>query len=217
VLKRIYVLVTLNTYIDYLVRICMENKHFTFQYRGQFAACSFNEMEHHIYNCSRGNWKIATLAQTLKYSPMEENAICWTSTKNLWTPEGVIVFDDPEGNMPKDEKSLMSLYQQGNPSVRYVKKGFKDDEMSISDFVKNPLIVAQVGNEDLTDLIYQRARAINSEKTFMLNEYLNKTPSPIKSTALDSWGLRGKFMHIYCNVSQSGPIGSIYGYMLKID
>ncbi len=214
-----YVLVTLNTYISRESYKHMENtEKWKFEYRGPFAACEFDVMESHIAQCGRGSWKIATVAETLKYSPIGEDAICWTSTKNLWTPDGILVFDDPAGDMPKDEKSLRELYGEGNPAVRYVKRGFKDGEMSISDFVKNPLVIAQVGNADLMDLVSQRANAISKEKSYILNDYLNgKKPSSLKSTALDSFGLCGQFMHMYCSVGQSSNIGRIYGYMRKLN
>ena len=75
-----------------------------------------------------------------------KNQYLWTSTENLWGKEDVIVYDNIDGNMPSDRKSLITRMKDGDKSVRVVPYGFQTGSQSVSDLVKNPYITAQVGD-----------------------------------------------------------------------
>lgn len=85
----------------------------------------------------------------------------WTSTENLYTSEGIIVYDDIDGKMPSDKKGLLKLLEEGNKAVRFVPYGFKRASQSISEFVKNPYVIAQAG-ELLEEVIINVANKISN-------------------------------------------------------
>jgi len=94
---------------------------------------------------------------------MLEDSI-FTSTENLWGKDNVIVYDNPNGKMPSDRKSLIKLHKNGDKRVRVVPYGFKTEIQSVSDFVKNPFVIAHCGgNKDFTeDLVARIAENIGN-------------------------------------------------------
>lgn len=87
----------------------------------------------------------------------------WTSTEALSLPEGFIVYDNINGKIPVDYKSLMERFNAKDKSVRFVPRGFKTGSMPISDFLKHPYIIAQFGEDMLETL--ERVVKIYNEKT----------------------------------------------------
>lgn len=87
----------------------------------------------------------------------------WTSTESLSLPEGFIVYDNIDGKMPVNRKSLMEKSSAKDEFVRFVPRGFKTGSMPISDFLKHPYIIAQVGEDMLETL--ERVVKIYNEKT----------------------------------------------------
>lgn len=91
----------------------------------------------------------------------------WTSTKRLYTPNEVIVYDDVDGNMPSDKKSL-KRFKDRDTSIRVVPYGFKTKSQSISELVKNPYIIAQVGNKDFAeDVVARVAEKISGNNPYV--------------------------------------------------
>jgi len=190
---------------------------YKFYNRGQFASAGYDETEEVLAEYGHGNWKIATMAETLQFSPIAENAFFWTSTKNIFTSKGIIVYDDPERKMPSNEKELMKLHKSGDPAVRFVKHGFEKGKMSVAELVKNPLVIAQMGNKDLMDIVAQRARGISPECAYVMSDYLEgNLKEPVRLSAVDSWGVCGQFLHIYYDVGRDMH-GAINGYMRKVE
>ena len=195
---------------------------FRFKREGPFAACSYSTMESVLEEYGHGNWRIATTAETLQFSPIREDAYHWTSTKNLWAIGGIIVYDDPEGKMPSEVEPLLKLHKEGNPAVRLVRYGFKTGAHTISDFIKNPFVIAQVGNNDLMERVAQRARSMNSETAYVLTRNLNYERfkqglenAVVRPTGLDSYGTYGEALHIYTDLAEDNN-GRIMGYMARI-
>ncbi|MBI2046663.1 hypothetical protein HYT26_00670 [Candidatus Pacearchaeota archaeon] len=88
----------------------------------------------------------------------------WTSTENLLTFKEVIVYDNVDEDMPSDKKSLIKRYKDGDKSVRIVPYGFKTGEQSVGEFLKNPYVIAQIGNKDMLDVVERVAKGIGKRK-----------------------------------------------------
>ena len=77
----------------------------------------------------------------------------WSATESLSIPKrGIIVYDNINGKMSSTSKELLEMYEAKVPEVRLVSYGFKTESQSISDFVKNPYVIAQFGEEQM-DLV----------------------------------------------------------------
>jgi len=113
-----------------------------------------------------------------------KNRYLWTSTENLSVPkQGIIVYDNINGKMPSTSKELLEMYEAKVPEVRLVPYGFKTGSQSISDFVKNPYVIAQFGEEQM-DLV---ARVAEKFKKIPYVTALQNVDSETKRyTALDS-------------------------------
>jgi len=192
---------------------------------GPFASCHYRDMESCFSEFGYGTWKIATTAETFRFSRFRNDAFFWTSTRNLWTPEGIIVYDDPERKMPSDAETLMKMHNDGDPTVRYVKRGFKDGKMTIEDFVNNPLVLAQVktqevGEEKMKDIVRYIAKsfAVDSEHAYVHNDYFegkqDKRELPLRHTGIDIWGPRYRMLHLYCSAGEDVD-GGVHGYMKR--
>ncbi|MDD5133737.1 MAG: hypothetical protein PHD81_00080 [Candidatus Nanoarchaeia archaeon] len=114
------------------------------------------------------------------------NNYFWTSTENLWGSENVIVYDNINGKMPSDRKKLLKRFKDGDNSVRVVPYGFKTGSQSISELVKNPYILAQVGDKDFAqDVVARVAEKISKNQPYVFA--LNPTTQDVKRyTALGS-------------------------------
>ncbi len=92
----------------------------------------------------------------------------WTSTENLYTPNEVIVYDNVDGNMPSDKKSLLKRFKDGDKSVRVVPYGFKKESQSVSELAKNSYVIAQVGNKDFVeDVVARVAERISRNEPYV--------------------------------------------------
>jgi len=92
----------------------------------------------------------------------------WTSTENLYTPKEIIVYDNTDGKMPSDRESLLNMNKNGNKAVRIVPYEFKRESQSISDLVKNPYILAQVGSKEFAeDVVARVAEKISKNKHYV--------------------------------------------------
>jgi hypothetical protein len=92
------------------------------------------------------------------------NRYFWSATENLWGKEDVIVYDNVDGKMPTDRASLIKRMQDGDKAVRVVKYDeFSAGSQSVTDLVKNPYVLAQVGNnrDFAEDVIARVAKGVS--------------------------------------------------------
>jgi hypothetical protein len=192
-----------------------------FHYAGPIGTNSYEEISHFVREKIKAT--IPSTKDTLKFSPIRDDAFCFTSTKNLWTKEGIFVYEDPIGESPFKTETLYRLHKEGNKDIRFVKYGFKTGKHSISEFIKNPLIIAQLsGDEEMIEQVAQRAKGIDPNSAFVINNTLNSNRFSqglekvvIMHTALDSYGVYGQALHIYCDIGNNVH-GRIYGYMKEV-
>ena len=92
----------------------------------------------------------------------------WTATENLWGKEDVILYDNIDGNMPSDRKSLLKRMKDGDKAVRVIPYGFKTGSQSVSDLVANPYIIGQVADKDFAEDVVARV----AKKVSKLNPYI---------------------------------------------
>jgi len=112
----------------------------------------------------------------------------WTATENLWGKEDVIVYDNADGKMPSGRKSLIKRYKDGDKAVRIVSYGFQKERQSVDELLKNPYVIAQVGDKDMLDVVKKVAEGVNKNKSYVWA--LDSTQKDVKRyTALGSdWG-----------------------------
>jgi len=122
----------------------------------------------------------------------------WTATESLSFPEGVIVYDNIKGKMPQTSKGLLGLIDKKDERARLVNPGFKTGYMPISEFLKNPYTIAQIG-ENMIETAERVAKAFNKKEAYVRG--LSKSDSDAKRlTAVCScWydsrlGLDGDFL-----------------------
>lgn len=116
----------------------------------------------------------------------------WTATENLWTPDGVIVYDNVDGKMPTDKATLLKRHKDGDKAVRVVPYGFKTESQSVDELMVNPYVIAQVGDKDMIEVVQRVASGVSSRKPYVWA--LNKPSSDDhRYTALDSYGDVGRF------------------------
>lgn len=187
----------------------------------RYAVCNYDSMERHL--ASYSNY-IATTAQTLENSSYTQDAYFWTSTKNIFTPEGVIVFDDPFKSMPSDPKELMKMYESGNSAVRFAKKGFNEGKMSVDEFIENPLVLAQIGkNKEFLKFVANKARAYSigaqsnpdPDKACILGFMGYAHKNPVRNSAIEIHGAYGQYLHISCDIGENTE-GSVHGFLKEI-
>jgi len=120
-----------------------------------------------------------------------KNNYFWTATENLWGKDDVIVYDNVDGKMPSDRKSLIKRHKDGDKSVRIVPYGFQTESQSVDELLKNPYVVAQVGNKNMLDAVKRVAEGVSKNKPCVW--ILGSTDKDVKRyTALDSlWGVVG--------------------------
>jgi len=111
----------------------------------------------------------------------------WTSTRSTAFPGGVLVYDDIDGTMPSDSVGLLKLIEVGDKRVRLVKLGFKTRYMPISDLLKNPYLVAQVGGEDMLPIVEKVAKAVDKKETYIHGVDHSEVKDK-RYTALDGYG-----------------------------
>ncbi len=125
------------------------------------------------------------------------NNYFWTATENLWGKDNVIVYDNIDGKMPSDRKSLIKRHKDGDKSVRIVPYGFKTENQTVDELLKNPYVLAQVGDKDLLDVVKRVAEGISKKMPYVWT--LGSTDEDLKGyTALGS----------YWNVDRVGFDGS---------
>jgi len=81
--------------------------------------------------------------------------VFWTSTMQTSFPNGMFVYDNPQGDMPTSSKNLAEDFIQAGSNVRYVKPGFRTGEMKILDWLNHSLFQAYIthnGNIDEEDI-----------------------------------------------------------------
>lgn len=83
-------------------------------------------------------------------------------------PEGVIVYDNRDGKMPSNSKDLMEKLNAGDKSVRFVPKGFRTGSMPISEFLKHPYTIAQVG-EDMLETAKRVAEYFHKKDAYVFD------------------------------------------------
>ncbi len=128
------------------------------------------------------------------------NNCLWTSTENLYTPHEIIVYDNIDGNMPSDRKSLIKRHKDGDKAVRIVPYGFKKGHQSVDEFLRNSYAIAQVGNKEMFDVVKRVAERVSKEKPCVLA--LNPSKKDVKkytSLGSDLYG-RGLNINGICSV-----------------
>jgi len=95
------------------------------------------------------------------------NQYFWSATENLWGKEDVIVYDNVDGKMPSDRTSLIKRMKDGDNAVRVVPYGFKIERQSVDELLKNPYVIAQVGNKDMLDVVKRVAEGVSKNKPFV--------------------------------------------------
>ena len=75
-----------------------------------------------------------------------KNRWFWEFTRNLWTSEGVYVYDNGDGK-PKDKDYLEAKLSASDKRVKFVPKGFKLGEQTSKELEENPYIIARYGDE----------------------------------------------------------------------
>jgi len=129
------------------------------------------------------------------------NNYFWTATENLWTPEEVIVYDNVDGKMPTDRKSLLKRHKDGDKAVRVVPYGFKTEAQSVDELMVNPYVIAQIGDKEMIEVVQRVASEVSSRKPYVLA--LNKPSSDdhrytaLYSDCIDGW----LFLDGYCVVA----------------
>ncbi len=94
------------------------------------------------------------------------NQYLWTSTENLYGEKDVIVYDNVNGQMPSDRASLVKRMKDGDETVRAVPYGFQTGSQSVSDLIKNPYIIAQVGNLPL-EVVAEIAKKVSEAQSYV--------------------------------------------------
>jgi len=97
----------------------------------------------------------------------------WTSTEVYWTPEGAFIRDNPQCSPYGEAHSLRVQYEKGDKSVRFVPADSNNSRKSIQDFLKNPYIVAQLGEEAMTEVAERVLKKINPDLTYVLPNRLH--------------------------------------------
>jgi hypothetical protein len=93
----------------------------------------------------------------------------WSATENLWGKEDVVIYDNVDGKMPSDRASLIKRMKAGDKAVRVVPYGFETGSQSVTDFVKNPYVLAQVGNNKdfAEDVVARVASGLSKVKPYL--------------------------------------------------
>lgn len=127
----------------------------------------------------------------------------WTSTENLWGDNDIIVYDNVDGTMPSDRKSLVKRHKDGDKAVRIVPYGFKTERQSVDELLKNPYVIAQIGNKDMLDVVKRVAEGVSKNKPYVWA--LSPTKADAKRyTALYSGWDSGRLDLIGSYVGDSG-------------
>jgi hypothetical protein len=96
------------------------------------------------------------------------NNCLWTATETLSFRDGVIVYDNIDGKMPKTSRGLLQLIEAGDRRVRLLKPDFKTGCMSLVNFLKNPYTIAQVG-EEMISVVERVAKACHKTRAGILS------------------------------------------------
>jgi hypothetical protein len=127
------------------------------------------------------------------------NQYFWTGTESTSFKEGVFVYDNVDGKMPSSSAELAKLHLVKDPRVRFVEKGFKTGVMPISEFLKHPYVIAQIG-EDMIAVAERVAKKLHNTEAYAYGvNTANKDDH--RYTALDS-GYGGRLL--------------IYGYYVDV-
>ena len=110
----------------------------------------------------------------------------WTCTESLSFPKGVLVYDNIKGDIPADSKKLMKMLESGDKRVRFAEKGFKTGDIPISEFLKHPYLIAQVG-EEMLPVVERVAKNIN-KKTAWIYAIDSASQDTKRVSALDVYG-----------------------------
>jgi hypothetical protein len=137
-----------------------------------------------------------------------KNNYLWSATENLSIPKiGIIVYDNIDGKMPQTSKELLELSEAKDPRVRLVPYGFKTGSQSISDFIKNPYVIAQFGEEQM-DLVARVAKGFKNRP--WVDAILDPSRLTKKYTALDSdWG--DCRLYVYGDCDDDFDDGFVFG------
>lgn len=126
-------------------------------------------------------------------------------TETYPCPGGIFVFDNIEGK-PISLKELSELYMIKDPQLRFVELGFERGFMPLSDYLKNPYLIAQIGGEEMLDTVERVAKACNGREAYIMSPVYLHNPIKARSkvrklTALfsDCDNEKGLFLNGYYN------------------
>jgi len=116
----------------------------------------------------------------------------WTSTENLYTKEGIFVYDNIDGKIFDNEEELFKKLGKDN-TIRFVSYGFKTGTQSVSDFVRNPYILAQIG-EGLQEVV-ERVTSKLKEMSYLDIGHISGVEKAERFTVIDAnWLSHGLFI-----------------------
>ena len=90
-----------------------------------------------------------------------------TATENLWGKDDVIVYDNVDGKMPSDRKSLIKRHKDGDKAVRIVPYGFQTETQSVDELLKNPYVIAQVGDKNMFEAVKRVVEGVSKDKPYV--------------------------------------------------
>jgi hypothetical protein len=142
-----------------------------------------------------------------------KNLHFWSATETIWGREEAIVYDNVDGKMPTNRKDLIKKYYAEDNTVRIVPYGFKVRELSVSEFIKNSYVLAQVGNKDMIDIVKRVVRGLNNNKPCV--DFSKQLFFKVKrQTALSFWG--DNSFHLNGDYPINGYIDDSGGYAFKV-
>jgi len=170
---------------------------------GECLAFSLSPTDRHFFNrvmnsVDKSNRLRATIAQNLSLidlalkNPRDNNCLrildnfhtgyLWTSTENLTGENDIAVYDNVDGKTVLYSREEMNL----NKAVRIVPLGFRTGRQPINQFLENPYVLAQIGDERMLDVVERVIRGIS-----------NRNPSVCvpEISSIDDWD-KGRYTAI---------------------
>ena len=95
----------------------------------------------------------------------------WTATRSLLGSDGLFVYDDVSGSMPKTRDGLIKFLENESGKVRLINPNFKPGCLTLAEFMEHPYLVAQVG-EEMLPTVERVAKQIFNENAYLFGRTL---------------------------------------------